>query len=68
MRRKWEQEKFAERSGCQPHTGTGKAGGAIVRIVVVAVTGTFAVMLFVACIAVFRAGECMRAMEKMKRL
>lgn len=45
MRRKWEQEKFAERSGCQPHTGTGKAGGAIVRIVVDAVTGTFAVML-----------------------
>lgn len=29
-----------------------------------AVTGNFAVMLFVACIAVFRAGECMRAMEK----
>lgn len=41
-----------------------RLGGAIVRIVVDAVTGNFAVMLFVACIAVFRAGECMRAMEK----
>ena len=40
----------------------------IVLIVVGAVTGTFAAMLFAACIAVVRAGECMRAMEEMKRL
>lgn len=37
----------------------------IVLIVGGVVTGAFAVMLFAACIAVFRAGECMRAMEEM---
>lgn len=40
----------------------------IIGIVVSTVTGALLLMALAACIAVIRAGECMRAIEEMKRL
>ena len=40
----------------------------IIGIVVSTVTGALLLMALAACIAVVRAGECMRAIEEMKRL
>ena len=40
----------------------------IIGIAVGAVTGTLLLIFLVACIAVVRAEECMRAIEEMKRL